>query len=257
MLTFISVLMESTRVLYRKFTTIANAVIVPISIGFIFIAFEPNIYSFLKIDVLYDESIYRIIFSSIIPIFVLLIIWGVVGVSIHRLVVLGNKSIPNKWGIFISIREFKYMFWCLVLYLPSSVLNFLLYAFAPAIFSNIFLEYISFFEKIISSIFLALMLGIFGIVLPMTAVEKSSGMVKSIRVSKGYRFTIFMSFLCITLSLWIINYFVSYLFGLTGLVRVTAFNLFANFILMFLYIFEIIILSIIYREIREKSGLSI
>ena len=120
-------------------------------------------------------------------------LYAVFATVVHRVVLLGEHSLPNPWGLFWTERETRFLGWLFgiwllyaALALPQAIINLL---FSPAE-DGVDIGWIG---TILSYIVIAYFYGRFALVLPATAVDRRSDFRDSWNISRGNGLTIAMA----------------------------------------------------------------
>lgn len=104
---------------------------------------------------------------------------------VHRVVLLGEHSLPNRWGIFWTERETRFLGWLIgvwflyfALSLPTWMLGLVFSEAAPGLD-------VGWIATILSYILVAYFQGRFSLVLPATAIDKRSNFSEAWAMSHG------------------------------------------------------------------------
>ena len=193
-----------------------------------------------------DPSIYAVY----VVIFARLPFYVMFATICHRIVLLGDKSLPNRWGLFWSVRETRFLCWLLVLgaitfavsvpiwysveLLPFSALMWLL-EWSPLP--------ISFFACVLASTYID---GRFGLMLPATAVGNRFSPLKSWRFTAGNGCSIFVALMIPILVTKLIDYLLfDLLFDTASLIV----NFLRGLLLYPLVAVGVVVITIAYREL--------
>lgn len=162
---------EATREVYRKRASLLSALLIPtiglLLIGALSTALEPHstAQTFLALAYLPCYAIFAIV--------------------CHRVVLLGENSLPHRWGMFWTERETRFLGWFIGIWflyfglsLPMSII--LLYS------SNMDVGWnTTWIASFISYVVVAYFEGRFSLVLPATAIDKRSNFKESWSMSRG------------------------------------------------------------------------
>jgi hypothetical protein len=162
---------EATREVYRKRASLLGALLIP-TIGILLVgALSAELTS---------SPIARTFLGLVgIPFYV------IIATSCHRVVLLGENSLPHRWGMFWTERETRFLGWLIGIWflyfglsLPTGIIL--------ALFSNIFAGWnTTWIATFISYIVVAYFEGRFSLVLPATAIDKKSDFKESWAISRG------------------------------------------------------------------------
>lgn len=195
-------------------------------------------------------------------------IWGIVGLylilfaqvpfyvmiatSCHRIVLLGESSQQNRWGIFWTERETRFLGWCMILGLIAMVIStiFLLPVW-------IFIDSASGWQYARAPIFAGVIAytyfdGRFGLVLPATAIGMRSSLRKSWRLTAGNSWAIFAALLIPIFAMWVIDITI---FDTLQEDAVPLADVIQGLLLYPLVVMGIVIVTIAYRKLEAPSGI--
>ena len=173
----------------------------------------------------------------------------------HRIVLLGEESLPNRWGLFWSVRETRFLAWLVAFGVITFVVS------APIWYSvwllpfwalEWFLEWsplsISFFACVLASTYID---GRFGLVLPATAVGNRMNPLSSWRFTAGNGWSIFVALLIPILITRLIDYVLfNLLFDTSSLIV----NFFRGLLYFPLIAVGVIVITIAYRKLVPSTG---
>jgi len=162
---------EATREIYRKRASLLNALLIP-TCGLLLIGT-------LSSELGSSPIAQTFLALAYIPFYV------VIATACHRVVLLGENSLPNRWGLFWTERETRFLGWFIgicFLYFGLSLPTVIILAF----FSNMVVGWnTTWIATFISYIVVAYFEGRFSLVLPATAIDKRSDFKKSWAMSRG------------------------------------------------------------------------
>lgn len=123
--------------------------------------------------------------SYILLILIVLPLYALFATVVHRVVLLGENSLPNRWGIFWTNRETRFTGWLLGIWflyfavsLPMGVIS--------LVFSEVFAGWnVTWIATILSYFVIAYFEGRFSLVLPATAIDRRSDFKESWTASHG------------------------------------------------------------------------
>lgn len=166
-----ALVVEAINEVVRKRTTLVGAAFLPIA-GIFFVnalAAELSLSGFSQIALVLTTVPLYALFATVV----------------HRVVLLGEHSLPNRWGIFWTERETRFLGWfigiCLLyfaLFLPTGLMSI---AFSEDIAGS----NVAWVATILSYILVAYFEGRFSLVLPATAVDRRSSFKESWGMSRG------------------------------------------------------------------------
>lgn len=162
---------EATAEVVRKRTALVGAAFLPIA-------------GILMVDALTAEipasPIARVLLALVV-----LPLYAVFATIIHRVVLLGEHSLPNRWGIFWTERETRFLGWLIgiwFLYFGLSLPTDIIFMVFSEAFAGWHLAWIA---TILSYILVAYFEGRFSLVLPATAIDRRSDFKESWAMSRG------------------------------------------------------------------------
>lgn len=123
--------------------------------------------------------------AQILLALVVLPLYAVLATTIHRVVLLGERSLPNRWGIFWTERETRFLGWLIgiwFLYFALALPTGLIFVAFSQVFTGWNLTWIA---TIISYIVAAYFGGRFSLVLPATAIDRRSDFREAWAMSRG------------------------------------------------------------------------
>ena len=180
--------------LAASFELVAEAIseVVRRRVALITAAFPPMI-SILLFDVVTAQIAPASVLVQLVFSLAALPLYAVFATVVHRIVLLGEHSLPHPWGLFWTERETRFLGWLLgiwVLYLAL--------AFPQAIVRALFSPAedgmdVAWIGTILSYILVCYFTGRFGLVLPATAVDRRSNFRDSWDMSRGHGMTIAMA----------------------------------------------------------------
>ena len=162
---------EATREVYRKRASLLSALLIP-TVGILLIgALSTELAS---------SPIARILLAvASSPFYV------IIATACHRIVLLGESSLPHRWGMFWTERETRFLGWLIGIWflyfglsLPTGIIL--------VLSSTIFVGWnTTWFVTFISYFIVAYFEGRFSLVLPATAIDKRSDFKESWAMSRG------------------------------------------------------------------------
>jgi len=164
----------------------------------------------------------------------------------HRIVLLGDKTLPNRWGLFWSVRETRFLGWLIVLGVIAAAVS------LPIWYSVLLLPFsamkwslllITTFACVMASIYFD---GRFGLVLPATAVGNRLNPIKSWRFTTGNGWSIFGALMIPVLATRLIDYL---LFDLLLDTASLIVSFFRGLLFYPLIAVGIVVITIAYREL--------
>jgi hypothetical protein len=126
-------------------------------------------------------------FGNVQFVLVLLVLplYAVFATVVHRVVLLGEHSLPNRWGIFWTERETRFLGWLIGIWFLYFALS-LPTGLIILVFSEAFTGWnVAWIATILSYIVVAYFEGRFSLVLPATAIDKRSNFKESWAMSRG------------------------------------------------------------------------
>ncbi len=178
----------------------------------------------------------------------------------HRVVLLGDKSLPRRWGLFWSVRETRFLGWIFVLgviTLAVSIPISLLIPSLPYWALEWLLESspfsISFYTCVLASTYID---GRFGLVLPATAIGNPMNPLRSWRNTAGNGWSIFIALIILILITDFLDYL---LFDLLLDTESMVVNFLGGLLYYPLIAMGVVVITIAYRELvlapdaEEKS----
>ena len=169
--TSIALVAEATNEVVRKRSTLAGAAFLPIAGIFLINA--------LLVD-LSPSGLHR--FALLL---VALPLYALFATVVHRVVLLGEQSLPNRWGIFWTERETRFLGWLIGIWFLHVALSFPTGIIAVA-FSMAFTGWDgAWVATILGYLVAAYFDGRFGLVLPATAIDRRSSFRESWAMSRG------------------------------------------------------------------------
>ncbi len=162
---------EATREVYRKRASLLSALLIPticlLLIGVLSTALAPSSVAQTFLAVAYLP--FYVIFAT----------------ACHRVVLLGENSLPHRWGLFWTERETRFLGWFIGIWFLYFGLS-LPIAFVFAFWSNMAVGWnTTWIATFISYIVVAYFEGRFSLVLPATAIDKRSDFKASWAMSRG------------------------------------------------------------------------
>lgn len=112
-------------------------------------------------------------------------LYAIFATVVHRVVLLGENSLPNRWGVFWTERETRFLGWLFGVWLLFAALA------LPAAFIRLLFSPgedgmdVAWIGTILSYIFASYFYGRFGLVLPATAVDRRSDFKEAWAMSRG------------------------------------------------------------------------
>ncbi len=210
-----------------------------------------------------DELSSSVIGYSLLSWFIFLIIFlimmGFVGatfaVSCHRIILLGENTLPNQWGLFWGRREWKFFLWVLVLAVPAFVVSGVLVTTVSSnwpVLEPLFIQFFKFstLNRAVISLVNVLMIASFGLVLPAIAIGERASLKVAWKLAYGniLRLITVIAIPMLALEgLWRLYALVE----VEGPVLTRVFQ----FLLIMLGAFEVIILSESYRKLAGPDHL--
>ena len=190
----IALVWEAATEIYGRRGALLQAVILPI-LGLSSIALFTN---------LHVTSAPGVIFSFLAgtPFYVIF------ATACHRLILLGDNSLPNRWGLFWSDRETRFFGWLIViglLYFALSLSTLMIFAVIP---TSVFSWSILWLPTYVGYFVAAYFEGRFSLVLPATAIGKRIYLRGSWALSYGNGLLIAIALLIPALVLDLVEYFV-------------------------------------------------
>ena len=166
-----ALVVEATREVVRKRITLLGAAFLPLAGIFLIDALSPEMT--------------RSVLSQLLLQLITLPFLALFATVVHRVVLLGEDSLPNRWGLFWSERETRFLGWLIgiwflffALSLPTGILT--------AVFSKKMIGWdVAWIATILSYILVAYFQGRFSLVLPATAIDKRSNFRESWAMSRG------------------------------------------------------------------------
>ena len=125
------------------------------------------------------------LFSRISLVLVVLPFYALFATVVHRVVLLGEDSLPNRWGMFWTNRETRFTGWLIgiwFLYFALSLPTGIIYLGLSGVFAGWNVYWIG---TILSYMVVAYFEGRFSLVLPATAIDKRSNFRDSWAMSRG------------------------------------------------------------------------
>ncbi len=166
-----ALVIEATSEVVQKRTTLLSAAFLPIAGIFLVNA--------IAVDV--APSAY----SQIMAVFLMLPLYALFATVVHRVVLLGEHSLPNRWGIFWTERETRFLGWLIGIWFLYFALS-LPTGLILVVFSEGFAGWnVTWVATILSYILVAYFQGRFSLVLPATAVDERSNFRESWAMSRG------------------------------------------------------------------------
>lgn len=195
----ISLVRDAVAVIVTKRVALSRAVLLPI-LGTIAIQVHSVLY-FRSIN--YDDINYIVIYSlsfASLPFYVMF------ATACHRIVLLGDDSLTNRWGLFWSMRETRFAGWLVVLGAVSAVVTVPIWAtlwFLPSWALDWPLTSIAMFATALLTAFVD---GRFSLVLPATAIGRQMALLTSWRISAGNSWSIFIALAIPIIAMRVIDY---------------------------------------------------
>lgn len=123
--------------------------------------------------------------SQIVFVLATLPLYALFATVVHRVVLLGERSLPNRYGIFWTERETRFLGWFIgiwflyfALSLPTLVIS--------LVFSEVFTDWnVAWVATLLSYMLVAYFEGRFSLVLPATAIDRRSNFKESWAMSRG------------------------------------------------------------------------
>lgn len=167
----IALVVEATNEVIRKRATLVGAAFLPIA-------------GILLINVL-SEEISPSGFSHFALVLATLPLYALFATIVHRVVLLGEHSLPNRYGIFWTERETRFLGWFIgicFLYFALSLPTILMSLVFSEAFSG---QNVPSVVPILNYILVAYFEGRFSLVLPATAIDRRSNFKESWAMSRG------------------------------------------------------------------------
>lgn len=135
----------------------------------------------------------RSVLSQLLLQLITLPLYALFATVVHRVVLLGEDSLPNRWGIFWSERETRFLGWLIGIWFLYFALSL-----PTAILALVFSERITgwnvaWVATILTYILVAYFQGRFSLVLPATAIDRRSNFRESWAMSRGKGMVIAMA----------------------------------------------------------------
>lgn len=198
-LSSVALVRDAVVVIVAKRVALSHAVFLPI-LGTLAIQIYSILY-FRSID--YDDINYVVIYSlsfASLPLYVMF------ATACHRIVLLGDDSLTNRWGVSWSMRETRFAGWLFVLGAVSAIVTFPIWTtlwFLPSWAFDWPLTSITMFASALVSAFVD---GRFSLVLPATAIGRQMALLNSWRISAGNSWSIFIALAIPIIAMWLIDY---------------------------------------------------
>ncbi len=166
-----ALVVEAISEVVRKRLTLLGAAFLPIAGIFL-------------IDALSAEMT-RSVISQLLLQLTTLPLYALFAIVVHRVVLLGEDSLPNRWGIFWTERETRFLGWLIGIWLLYFALS-LPTAILGLVFSKRMSGWnVAWVATILSYILVAYFQGRFSLVLPATAIDRRSNFRESWAMSRG------------------------------------------------------------------------
>lgn len=228
---------EATSEVYRKRVSLLSALLIP-TVGILLVGALSS--------ELTSSPIAGILLALAgIPFYV------IIATACHRVVLLGEDSLPHRWGMFWTERETRFLGWligiCFLYFGLSLPIGILL-----ALFSSIFVGWnTAWIATFISYIVVAYFEGRFSLVLPATAIDKRSDFKESWAMSRGKGMMIALALVIPALTLIPIEIL---LYDALGDDLSPVADLVWYLIAVPIFAIEIVIVSLAYSKLASQDG---
>ena len=247
-LSSVALVREAATCLIDNRSAIARAIVFPI-----LCTFTLDLLNLVYISKAFDQlstswafvGLYLLIFAQV-PFYVM------IATSCHRIVLLGESSQQNRWGIFWTVRETRFLGWCIILVLIAMAIStiFLL----PAL---VLVDSVKDWQYARAPLFAGVIAytyfdGRFGLVLPATAIGMPSSLRKSWSLTAGNSWAIFAALLIPILAMWVIDITI---FDTLQEDAAPLADVIQGLLLYPLVLMGIVIITIAYRKLAAPSGI--
>ena len=244
----IGLLQEAALEIYNKRAALLTAVLLPILIS---TAIQMACWQYVCVPDEQSTKSGTIILMSIarVPFYVMF------ATICHRVVLLGAASLPNKWGLFWSFRETRFLGWLFVLALIAFLLSIPVYYLA-ALVQMTAPDWTPGWYTTTIAMYLGLLLtayidGRIGLVLPATAVGDRLNLTRSWRITAENGWSIFFALVIPALLIQLIEFVLFRLvLNLSSVVGAVA----SDLLLYPLIAVGVVVLTIAYRDLVVVPG---
>jgi hypothetical protein len=167
----IALVVEATNEVVRKRTTLIGAAFLPMVGIFLInaVSAEMSLSGFSQFGIALTTLPFYTLFATVV----------------HRVVLLGEQSLPNRWGIFWTEREFRFLGWLIGIWFLYFALSLPTGMIAIAFFEVFGFWNLTWVATFLSYIVVAYFEGRFSLVLPATATDRRSSFEESWAMSRG------------------------------------------------------------------------
>ena len=167
----IALVVEATNEVVQKRTTLIGAAFLPMVGIFLIdaISAEMSLSGFSQFSIALTTLPFYTLFATVV----------------HRVVLLGEESLPNRWGIFWTEREFRFLGWLIGIWLLYFALSLPMGLIAIASFEVFGFWNLTWVATFVSYLVVAYFEGRISLVLPATATDRRSSFRESWAMSRG------------------------------------------------------------------------
>ena len=238
----LALIQEAALEIYSKRAVLSVAVILPILCSLALrMAYSAYVCT--------TDDVSRLVAARLIFSFAPLPFYVMFATICHRAVLLGDDSLPKRWGLFWSVRETRFLGWIFVLGVVTLVVSLPIYFLIPQL-PNWALDWlaespisISFYTCILASTYID---GRLGMVLPATAIGNSMRPLRSWRSTAGNGWSIFVALMIPILTTELIDYL---LFDLLLDIESVIVNTLTGLIYYPLIAIGVVVITIAYRDL--------